>query len=200
MILDNATRGYSNQSRHRSFSCKLYVHLCKLKQTVGNMCDNMFKSWTMEDVATANVLAGLGFDRRQIRMGVQLQKALQKPVTCAAIAMVIKKTPQHCSPKVKAKYNIPTPTFNSFRQIQSFSWGWIPPKVFQTVIQMDAEAVRRYNWVHHCTTQVPSYFVVPQASSHPTLATNQNYYRFQGTLVVNNVSGCLIKKKYSPRP
>jgi hypothetical protein len=118
MIMDNAAQDCSNQTMHRSFSSTLYVHLNKYQLTVQNRCAKMLKGWTIEDATTANVLFGLGFNRRQIRMGVELQKALQKPVTCAAIATTIKKTPQHCSPNVRDNDNtvhtLPF-KFNSYR-------------------------------------------------------------------------------------
>jgi hypothetical protein len=48
-----------------------------------------------------DMLVSLGFHRHQVQMGIRLQQALQKPVTCAEIAMVIKKTPKHCSKQVQ---------------------------------------------------------------------------------------------------
>lgn len=58
-----------------------------MSKYAANMCEDM--------------LVSLGFHRHQVQMGIRLQQALQKPVTCADIAMVIKKTPQHCSKQVQ---------------------------------------------------------------------------------------------------
>jgi len=52
------------------------------------------------------MLVRLGFDPRQVAMGVRLQKALEQPVTCAAIATVIKKTPRNCTKQVTVSSNV----------------------------------------------------------------------------------------------
>ena len=89
-------------------------------------------------------------------------------------------------------------------------------------MQMDEEAVQRHNRLHHCTDQVPSYFVKQEeksAFSNHTLAVAQMYYRVQvsqgtqaknrlqvvykvsqGTQTDNKVRVSLIKRNIGPRP
>jgi hypothetical protein len=120
-----------------------------------------------------NMLVSLGFNRRQVKMGIQLQKALQQPVTCAAIAMVIQKTPRSCTKQVQASsifVAFVTLFIYCLPQINMFRWAWVPGHIFQEVVKIDILAVQCFATDNQCPT--PPLVYVDAAVAVPLMQPN----------------------------